>query len=39
MKKKEAANRGGLCVYAPWSFWNWSVKSSSAFSAAHPNGR
>jgi hypothetical protein len=33
MKKKKAANRDGLCIYAPWSFWSWYVNSSSAFSA------
>ena len=33
LKKKEAANRGGPCIYAPGSFWNWSFNSSSAFSA------
>lgn len=33
MKKKKAANRDGLCIYALRSFWNWYVNSSSAFSA------
>jgi len=39
LKKKEAANRGGPCVYAPWSFWNWYLNSSSAFSACSSKWR